>query len=133
MVRANRQRVGRRQWLAFLAGPLLLIGALAALPGCQQNSFADRRLEKRERQFNYTLEVAGRELDRSPAATVEGIRRQIERRSAMSAANRDRVERYWHNRVDRWESRQDEYWRGLQRIFGGKVDQIETNAIIMFF
>ena len=67
-------------------------------------------------------------------ATAQTIQRKAERRTKLSTANCERLERRWHKPSDvGGRTRQDDYQRALRRLFGGKSDQIELDAIILFF
>lgn len=96
-----------------------------------------------ERRFNERIQGMGRTLDayaESEAKRPGNLARDfafIGEDIANDARQFDRDLRWWdrqlHNEFARFAARQPDYWREAARIFGGKPERIERNAIDLFY
>jgi hypothetical protein len=113
--------------------PLALGGASV---GCQNADFGERRLQMRDESLRWTADM----LAKSEESRPERLRTAL----AYIGANEERhaealdwdareVRRLLRDDVDRWQQRQPLYWKETGRILWGQPDQIERNAITMFY
>jgi len=65
--------------------------------------------------------------------TVGMIERKIQYDAELTRENGDEIRVLWNESWRRWVERQPIYRAEAERLFGGKPDQIEPTAIIMFY
>lgn len=121
----------------YLLCPLVggFLGLLAA--GCQSSSFAKAQWNSRLERMKYPVERFVAEERRRPAKLEQAgdwIEQTIAHDAAKTRRNVDAVGDWYERDVIRFRTRmRGPYQRGLKQFFGGKPENIEPNAIQMFF
>jgi hypothetical protein len=125
--------VARRWHLATRLLPLALAGASV---GCQNADFGERRLQMRDGSLRWTADVWAKSEESRPerlGTAVAYIQANEERHAEALDWDAREARRLLRDDVDRWQQRQPLYWKEIGRILGGRPDEIERYAIIMFY
>jgi hypothetical protein len=107
-----------------------------ALTGCQHKQFADERADRRAGVMQHTLETIA-ESEAVRPARLERAGRWIEKEIADDVVNTEQnagefVE-FFRRDFDRFKNRQTDYQRTIGEILYGKPENLEPNAIRLFW
>jgi hypothetical protein len=115
---------------------LLSAGMAVASVGCQHSPPADRRTRMRTEKMQATARVWAKSEQGRPAKVrraLEFIPQDLERQRAALKRSAAHVEDWQKRDFERWRQRQRVYLDEAGRILWGKPEQIERNAIILFY
>jgi len=113
-----------------------LLGLLLAAAGCQNDALARKQLAYREDNLARTaarIDYAERIRPESYAFTAGQIDRAIRLDAERTPRNVEKLGWYIERDAQRLRDSGPAYERQLRRTFSGQPDQIEPNAIKMFF
>jgi hypothetical protein len=115
---------------------LLSAGMAVASVGCQHSLLADRRTHLRTEKMQATARVWAKSEQGRPAKVrraLEFVPQNLERQRAALKRSAAQVEDWQKRDLQRWRQRQRVYLDKAGRILRGQPEQIERNAIILFY
>ncbi len=104
--------------------------------GCQHQALAERRLGYRADALRWTADTLARSErmhGEDLGVTLAYIPENEQRHAESLAQSADGAARMLRDDVQRWQQRQPLYWKEIGRILRGRREEIEPNAIIMFY
>lgn len=115
-----------------------LLAALAALAAtaCQHRDYAERRLALRERHLQQTQRIWERQERTAPVRlgrTLAAAERELRDDDRSTRENVRELAEWVDQDVRRWTRKQPVYRAEIERILRGRPQNIERNAIWMFY
>lgn len=127
----------RSSWRVLPACRALATGLALMAAGCQHPGFARAQWDSRVERMKYPLRQFAAAEARRPEklrAAFDWIEQSIQNDAEKFERDLEGVGAWFQRDVDRFQARQrGPYQRGLEEFFGGKPQNIEPNAIQMFF
>jgi hypothetical protein len=121
---------------APLGGALLSGVVLLGAAGCQHQALAERRLGYRADALHWTAETLARSEQMHWEDLGDGlayIPENEQRHAEWLAQSAEGAAQMLRDDVERWQQRQPLYWKEFGRILRGRPEEIEPNAIVMFY
>jgi hypothetical protein len=129
-----RRLMGGERWRRYAVAGLVLAG-LGLAAGCD-NPTAQERIAVRERSFKWTADALAYRDKQSPERLkrdLEFLKRDEQKHEEMFARDLRRIQARYEYDVKRWQDRQDDYARKIEEMLRGKPENLERNAIILFY
>lgn len=112
------------------------LALIAFLSGCHPNPYAERRLQMRLDNMRTPVESLARSEASRPArleADSDDIGMSLRRSAARLDANAQAAMQLLERDVDRFEAQQPVYLHEALRLLWGRPEEIEENAITLFY
>lgn len=119
--------------VSVLLAAASLVGGCASTPNSR---YAEKRFDARIHGMGRTLDAYAESEAKRPGYIARDVR-FIGEDIANDTRQFDRDLRWWdiqlRNEFARFAARPPDYWREAVRVFGGKPERIERNAIDLFY
>lgn len=128
--RLTRGKFGRRYAVIGLA-----LAGLGPVAGCN-NPLAAERMAARERSFKQTADSLVCRERQSPEllkGDLAYLKEDEHAHEQMFARDLRDIQRRFDDDVQRWQCRQSDYLNKFEELLRGKPEDLERNAIILFY
>ncbi len=125
----------RLRWVGRCAAFALALLGLCAAAGCD-SPLARQRTADRERSLKWTVGTLAERERKSPERLqhdFEYIKREESKREQLFARDLAQAKAYIDFDIRRWQERQDDYAKEIWEQLRGKPENLERNAIILFY
>jgi hypothetical protein len=126
--------IEREHWRRYVVAALALAG-LGLAAGCDSPA-AHEQIAMRERNLKWTADALMYREKQSPERLkrdLEFLKRDEQRHEEMFARDLRQIQARYEYDVKRWQDRQDDYARKIAEMLRGKPENLERNAIILFY